>query len=235
MRLLAHALLLFLGVCPLLAQEDEPKEPRGRLAWIVAVALPEGLENPVKMRSGKDITEVILSKRSVGDPVRIPEDGFVRMVREVSNPEDPDKPLIVILAEARIPDTVDKALVILVPVKPKEGSSLLFASKVQDLAAFRGGETLYLNLSPRDILVQLGGEKIPLRKGDVKVTKAERSDNPVNKAISYSFYDPAKEKWELLSASTVAVYPTRREICIFSWDPNFDRLDYHGITFLVTE
>jgi hypothetical protein len=27
--------------------------------------------------------------------------------------------------------------------------------------------------------------------------------------------------------------PTRREICIFSWDPQYNRVDYHGITFAV--
>lgn len=233
-RLLAR-LLFFMGICPLVAQEVEKEAPRGRQACIVAVATPEGMANPAKIMTGKDITEVILSKRSVGESVKIPEDGIVRMVREVPNPKDPEKPLIEILAETHIPDTVNKALVILVPVKPKEGSAFLFASRVQDLAAFRGGETLYLNLSPRDILVKLGEENIALRKGDVRVTTAARPDKPVSKAISYSFYDLEKAKWVLLSASTIAVYPTRREICIFSWDSRFNRLDYHGISFPVVK
>ncbi len=231
-------LLILLSVCPLLAQDTdngEAKTLRGRQAWIIAVAVPEDLENPAKIMSGKDITEVTFSTRSVGDPVKITEDGFVRMVREKPNPEDDKKPLIEVLAEAHVADTVSKALIILVPTKKKDGSSLLFSSKVQDLAAFRGGETLYLNLSPMDVLVQLGEEKIPLRKGAVQVTKAPRSSEAVNKAVSYSYFDPAKDKWKLLGASTIVVQPTRREICIFSWDPNFDRIDYHGITFPMIE
>lgn len=39
---------------------------------------------------------------------------------------------------------------------------------------------------------------------------------------------------DLLRASPVVLLPTRREICIFSWDPRFGRIDYHGLTFPVS-
>lgn len=227
-------LFVLLLMCPLAAQEPgDEKKARGRLAWIVSVAIPDGIDNPSKFATGKDVTEVMLSKRSVGAPVKIPRDGLIRMVREIPDPADPTKRIYESLAEARIPESVNKALVILVPIKQNPGSSLLFATKVQDLAAFRGGDTLYMNLSPRSILVQLGTEKIPLDKGAVKVTKTPKQDKPVNMPVSYSYFDPAKEKWKLLGASTVVVRPTRREICIFSWDSRYERLDYHGITFPV--
>ena len=231
-------MLLLLGACPVLAQKAEngqAKKAGGRLAWIVSVAIPDEIDNPAKFMAGKDIAEVMLSKRSVGVPVKIPKDGLIRMVRMIPDPQDPTKQTYESLAEARIPESVNKALVILVPTKKKAGSSLLFATKVQDLAAFRGGDTLYLNLSPMSIMVQLGEEKIPLRKGETRITKAPTSAKAVNKAVSYSFFDPAKDKWKLLGASTVVVRPTRREICIFSWDSRYDRLDYHGITFPVTK
>jgi hypothetical protein len=38
----------------------------------------------------------------------------------------------------------------------------------------------------------------------------------------------------MLSASTIVLQSTRREICIFSWDVSLERVDYHGITFPVT-
>jgi hypothetical protein len=231
-------LFLLLGACPVLAQEAENgqgKIARGRQAWIVSVAIPNEIDNPAKFMAGKDLTEVTLSKRSVGDPVNIPKDGLIRMVRVIPDPEDPTKQIYESLAEASIPESVNKALVILVPIKKTAGSSLLFATKVQDLAVFRGGDTMYLNLSPRKIMVQLGSEKIPLRKGETRITQAPKSDKPENKAVSYSYHDPVKDKWKLLGASTVVVRPTRREICIFSWDSRFDRLDYHGITFPVAK
>lgn len=234
LRPLRTCLLVFLSAFPLAAQDaSDEKKARGRLAWIVSVAIPDEIDNPAKFATGKDITEVLLSKRSVGAPVKIPQDGLIRMVREIPDPEDPTKRIYESLAEARIPESVNKALVILVPIKKKAGSTLLFATKVQDLASFRGGDTLYLNLSPRSILVQLGTEKIPLEKGAVMVTKGPKQDKPVNMPVSYSYFDPAKEKWKLLGASTVVVRPTRREICIFSWDNRYERLDYHGLTFPV--
>jgi hypothetical protein len=52
-------------------------------------------------------------------------------------------------------------------------------------------------------------------------------------AVSYSYFHPEKNEWKVLSASTIVLYPTRREICIFSWDPRFKRMDYHGITLPV--
>jgi hypothetical protein len=47
------------------------------------------------------------------------------------------------------------------------------------------------------------------------------------------FQSPSDAVW--LSASTVVLQSTRREICIFSWDAGLERVDYHGITFPVTE
>lgn len=219
------------------AQETDGRQNKedGRLAWVTAVAYPDDLANPAKIMTGKDITEVTISKRSVGDPVRIGPDGVVRMIREIANEKDPGKPVIETLAQAAIPATVGKALVILVPTVPKQGSTLLFNTHVQDLAGFQGGETLYLNLSPKNMVVELGEQKTPLRKGAVVVAKAERGNKPVNKRIIYRAYNPLNQTWDLVSASTIVVHPTRREICIFSWDPRYEQLDYHGITFPVIE
>jgi len=213
-------------------ESDEKREVRGRKAWLVATVIPDDLENPVTIMVGKDLTKVTLSKRSVGDPVKVPKDGLIRMVREITDPEDPSKTVFRTLAEARVPESVNQALVIFVPVKETE-SGVLFGTKVQDLAKFTGGETLYMNLSPRNIKVILGNDVIGLRSGDLKIHEVTGLEKAVNKAISYHQFDPVKKKWKLLSASTIVLRPTRREICIFSWDPRFDRIDYHGVTFPV--
>jgi hypothetical protein len=51
--------------------------------------------------------------------------------------------------------------------------------------------------------------------------------------IRYRYFHPVENEWKMLSASTVGIMPTRREICIFSYDERFKRIDYHGITFPV--
>lgn len=231
--------LIGCGISPLLAQDadDGAREASGgRLVWIVATAIPDGLENPASVMAGEDIHEVLLSKRMAGNAVKIPADGMIRMVRQIPNPEDNSKdPVYQTLAGARIPDGVNKALMILVPRdKPAEDGSI-FRTRVQDLADFRGGDTLYLNLTTVRIAVQLGEDKIGLKPGQTRIHEARDLDQSTNKAISYHFFHPEREEWKLLSASTVVLRPTRREICIFSWDPRYKRVNYHGITFPVTQ
>lgn len=231
-------LMCLFGVASLPAQEEEGVEPakpqRGRLAWFAATAIPEGLANPVQVLIGEDLEEVMLTKRMASGPVKIPADGLVRLVRKEPNPAEPGKPAYVTLAQARIPEGVQQALLILVPAAPKEGSEVVFQVKVQDLAEFKGGDSLYLNLTTLNVAVQMGDKRLGMKPGDKVIHSAGKLEKSTNTAVSYHFFHPQQEQWKLLSASTVVMRPTRREICIFSWDPRFNRVDYHGITFPVT-
>lgn len=234
-RLLLLSLLF--GGCVLHAQENgetNPKKPAGRLAWLVATSIPENLENPVSVMSGTKISEVTLSKRSIGEPVKVPADGIIRIVRKVENPQDSSKPTYLTLAQALVPEGVEKSLIILGPAPKKAGSDLVFLTKVQNLANFKGGDYLFMNLTTLNIAVQLGEKKIGLKPGDTLINDAGSPSSATNVPVSYHFFDQAEDKWKLISASTVVVQPTRREICIFSWDPHYDRVDYHGVTFPVT-
>lgn len=214
--------------------DDQARRATGKLAWFVATAIPQDLENPVSVLIGKDLTEVTLSKRSVSEPVKIPVDGIIKIVRQVPNPADPAKPAYLTLAQARIPEGMNKALIILIPAKKSE-SGLLYHCKVQTLAKFKGGDYLYLNLSPMNIAVQMGDTKIALKPGSTTIHEASSLTKSTNTPVSYHYFNAKQEKWRLLSASTIVMRPTRREICIFSWDPRFERVDYHGVTFPVTQ
>ena len=61
--------------------------------------------------------------------------------------------------QAKIPESVREALIILVPL-PKPEGDLIFRAKVQDLAAFKGGDRLFINLSDSQIRVRLGDTKV---------------------------------------------------------------------------
>jgi hypothetical protein len=215
-------------------QEKEKKKKTGRLAWIVATGIPDDIENPVTVMTGKDLTKVRLSKRSPSQPVKIPKSGIIRIVKQVPNPEKPSEFMYETLAQAKISEDVKKAMIILVPLAKKKDSSLVFQTSVKDLAGFRGGESLYINLSKIDVAVRLGGKALELKPGNIKVHSVRGVGKPTNMTISYHFMHPTLKKWKLISASTVVVRPTRREICIFSWDPRFKRLNYHGVTFPLT-
>ena len=231
-------LLVIFSGCLLQAQQtgdSKPEKPEGRLAWLVATSIPGSLENPVSVMSGAEISQVTLSKRSIGEPVKVPADGMIRLVRKVDNPKEPTKPGYLILAQAQVPDGVEKSLIILGPVPKKEGSDLVFLTKIQSLANFKGGDSLFMNLTSLKIAVQLGDKKIGLNPGDSSICEAEPLTAAIATPISFHFWDVTEDKWKIISASTVVVQPTRREICIFSWDAEFDRIDYHGVTFPVTQ
>lgn len=227
---------LCLAVCaasPLVAQEDagaESRQPQGRVAWFVYTSMPEGLENPVSVMSGKDVSQLILSKLSPSDPVKIPADGVLRIVRKVEPPKDPAKPEFLTLAKATVPEDVSKAMIILMPVA-KNPNGLIFQTKVQDLAALKGGDSMFLNMTNLKIGIELGKSKIQIDPGKVEIHNPLGSSKSVSLPIRLSYFHPERKEWAMITASTVALYSTRRELCIFNWDARFNRVDYESITF----
>jgi hypothetical protein len=217
------------------AQEEETsviEETRGRTAWFVSTSMPEGMENPVTLMIGKDISELMLSKRSPSVPVKIPGDGILKLVRKVDPPPVDGKPAYLTVAQVMVPEGVKQALVILSPAE-KNPQGLLWETKVMDLAVFKGGSWLFLNTTPLKVGVDMGGKKLEIAPGESMVFGDGIKTEPVNMTIRYFFHHPKKSEWKIISASTVAIYPNRREICIFSWDKRYQRMDYHGITLSV--
>jgi hypothetical protein len=233
-------LCLILGLLTestLFAQDNgtvEPAKPKGRVAWFVYSSMPAGLENPVSVMAGKDISQVLLSKLSPSDPVKVPADGIIRIVRKIENPKDPEKPEYLTLAQAIVPETVSAAMIILVPVA-ENPEGLLFHAKVQDLAAMRGGDTMFLNITNLQIGIELGEKKFIVAPGQGKIHNPLGTKKSASLPISLSFFHPDRKEWDLITASTVALYSTRRELCIFTWDSQFKRVDFESITFPTIE
>jgi len=226
--------LIILILCmsfPVAAQEgDEKKQARGRVVYFACTGIPENLENPVLVRSGKKIIKLDISRRMASDAVKIPASGIIEWVVKSDKPDgDPYLPI----ARAKVPPGMTKALVILVPRKKPKGT-LLFTSAVQDLASFSGGDYLFINLSPTAVRVKLGEKKMLIKSGKRSVYKASGLKKSKNLPVKYACMDTRKKQWKLLSASTIVLRPTRREICIFHWDAKHQRVNYHGITFPVT-
>lgn len=109
----------------------------------------------------------------------------------------------------------------------------MFGAKVQSLAGFKGGDWLYLNLTNADIGIELGASRMIVKPGAVSIQGAPNLAEAVNMPISYNYRAPGDDEWKLITSSTVVVMPTRREICVFSADPKFGRISYHGVTFPV--
>jgi len=215
------------------SSEREPRAARGRLAWIVYTSMPEGVANPVTVMTGRDILEVALSKRSPSEPVRIPQDGILKIVRESDQPAGSGQTPYLTLAQAYVPEGVNRALIILMPASQPRGD-LIFNAKVQDLAKFKGGDWMFLNLTNVQVGVDMGQTSMVMKPGQIQIYDASASAGAELMPIRYRYFHPVQEEWKMLSASTIGIVPTRREICIFSIDPRFQRIEYHGITFPVS-
>ncbi len=83
---------------------------------------------------------------------------------------------------------------------------------------------------------------IRVRLGDTKVTVAPRQANiyespkllePANMPVIYEFYHPEQKEWKILTASTVVLRPTRREICVFNNGTRLGTIKKYGILFPV--
>ncbi len=223
------------GLLPLTAQNDavEPtKKQAGRTAWFACLGLPDNLENPVKVLGGQEMIDVELSKFMTSAAVKIPADGIIRIVRQVPDPANQDKTKLLILAEAKIPENVREALIILAPVSKPE-ADLVFKCMVQDLASFKGGDRLYINLSDTNIAVQLGETNVAVPALQAKIYSSPALTEPKNMPITYRFYHPQEEKWKMFSASTIVVRPTRREIYIFNNGTRLGNIKKHSILFPV--
>ncbi len=238
MKIVISCLCLGLSASSLLqAQIDgtaAPGKANGRMAWFVHTSLPDGLENPVSVLVGESVIQVMLSKFAPSDPVKIPADGILRIVRKVANPKDPLKPGYLTIGLATVPATVSRALVILMPAD-KNPDGLLFRTNVQDLAAMQGGDTMFLNMTKLNIGIELGSAKFVVSPGQRKIHDALGTAQSVSLPIRLSYLDPSRKEWEMITASTVALYATRREMCVFNWDAKFNRVDYESITLPAIE
>ncbi|HCL96834.1 MAG TPA: hypothetical protein DHW77_03640 [Verrucomicrobiales bacterium] len=221
------------GVLPLTAQVDsggiKPRKP-GRVAWFACTSLPKGFENPCKVMTDKSVAELEIPRYMASDPVKIPKDGIIRIVREVPDPDEPEKIKYLVLAEAKIPGNVRQALIVLIPL-PEPRGDLLFTAMVQDLARFKGGDRMFINLSNTDIRVKLGSTKVLVAPKKVNIYQATKLTKPTNVPIMYEFYHPDHKKWRLLTASTVVLRPTRREINIFNEGTRIGNIRKHKVLF----
>ena len=210
-----------------------PPKISGRKAWILCTAIPYGVPNPASVMVGEEIHQITLSIRHMSDPFPVRGDGIVRMVKQVPNPDQPDVPAYETIAQATVPKNVEKALIILAPKPSNDGTKLVYISKVLDLKDFKGGDYLYLNLSPRSVGVTLGEVRHVLKPGELKIQGNREITAATNKMFSMHYHSPEEDKWKMIVATTVVVQPTRREICIFHWDAKQSRIDYRGATFPV--
>ncbi len=211
------------------SSEKGSSQAKGRTAWIVTTHLPELINNPITLEMGEKTKELAVSKRSVSEPFEIPEDGLIRIIQKTENAGETTTRE---LAKFQISDGVMNTLVILIPDLTDEKKPI-FQVKTQDLSSFKPGGWLFFNGSQHRVKVEFGEETMILGPGDLNPQHPTAQGESLKIAMSFSAAGDAPEKWKMIGSSSVAIYESRREICIFHWDKSHERMDYHGITFSV--
>jgi hypothetical protein len=208
------------------------KKKMGRRTWIIATSLPDGVKSPVTVLAGGKLSEVRLSKRSVGTSIKVPQDGIIRVVNPIVSAAG--ETTYETLASMMVPEGVRESLIVLAPaaiLKPP----LKFKSKVIDLDKFRGGNALFVNLTTLEIGVILGSKKTSIKTGQIGIVDIGGFSGSKSVPVSYYYRSPKQKKWNLISASTVPLRSSLREILIFSYNTELGQIGYHGMSFHVSK
>ena len=230
---IVHLLCLLPAVGAPSREKGPDGEKHGRLAWFIQTSIPEDVENPVKVMLGNDIQLVTLSNRVASAPVEIPDNGVLRLVKEIPDPRGKGKVTYVTLAKAVVPKEVNKALVIMTPVAHRPGRGIRFLTRVQALDRFNGGDFMYINLTNAIIRIEIGDDKIQMKPGALKIHRVAKAKKLVSVPYRYSFYHAKKRRWMPLNGSMAISSVTRREVLIFTVNPQTGRIRSKGITFPV--
>lgn len=217
-------------------QTTPPAEPEvaGRKVWIVATTMPEGVENPLPVMAGETVHMVRMHLRAMGSAIPIDETGLVRAVKPITAPDG--KITYQELSRSVVPEDVREALIVLVP-KAKDSEGLLFSSKVIDLSKFKEGGTLYVNLVKTKIGITIGEHKTVVKPGGMEFINPLEGEDKAVLPVRF-FYEIPKEpdaEWKLMTSSKMAIFKSRREICIFYYNEEIQNVDFRGIPFMTPQ
>lgn len=213
------------------APTQEKPEIEGRRVWIVATSLPKDMENPLPVMTGETMHKVRMHLRAMGSAIPIDETGLVRAVKPITDPDG--KITYQDLSRSLVPEGVREALIVLVP-KAKDSEGLRFNSRVIDLSKFKEGGTLYVNLVKTKIGITIGEHKTVVKPGGMEFINPLDGEDKAVLPVRF-FYEIPKEsdaEWKLMTSSKMAIFKSRREICIFFYNEEIENVDFRGIPFM---
>lgn len=217
------------------AQEaaGETKGPSRGVRFVCA-AIAKGTPEVLKIRAKTSLAEVPLSVRSPGDYFQTGEDGAIALGMETGDKDRPLRPL----ALAKMPDGMTRATAILFPCDPQPDGTCYRVLLVDD-ASLKGGDVYLLNTLRDRCAMKLDGETVMLESGKPRIHRTKGSAEVHNAPVSISVEkkDPAtgKPTWDLISASTWRLMPTRVEICVIYLNQEYQRPALKGLTIYMDQ
>jgi hypothetical protein len=208
------------------------KKDTKRQAWILATSLPDAIESPLNILAGGKVSELKISKRTVGAQMDVPQDGIIQVVKSPDPEQGKASP--VVLASVKIPEEFKDSLIILVP-DATLNPPLIFKSHIVDLNRFPNGHGLFVNLTAYEIGVVVGDRLTSVLPDQYGIVQISGLEGMKSLSISYKYRMPKDEDWNLISASSISQNQSTREILIFSYDKELSQIGYHGMNFNINE
>jgi hypothetical protein len=195
----------------------------------VCAAIAEGTPEILQLVSKKGLMDVPLSVRSPGSLFAIPTDGVIRLGLKTENKEHP----FTTLAIATMPDGATHATAILLPVEnPPDGTR--YRMILIDDKSITGGDVYFLNTLKQRCLVRLDDKQFILTGGKPIIHHTDRNKEAFNASVAIKVERSEKSEapgWNLITASTWRLMPTRIEVCLIYLNSDYQRPALKGLTF----
>jgi len=182
--------------------------------------------------SDKKLHKIPIHLRSIGNAVPVDETGLVCAVKEITDENGEINYLN--HSQSTVPEGLQEPLIVLEP-KTDENDGLKFRSKVIDLSKFKKGGCLYINLTSTKIGITIGDHKTVVTTGGMKFINPldqQKKNDVLPVRFFYEVPKESKDEWKLMTSSKMAIYESRREICIFYYNEAIENVDFRGIPFM---
>ena len=195
----------------------------------VCVGIAKGTPEILQLVSKKGLMDVPLSVRSPGSLFAIPTDGVIRLGVKTENKEHP----FTTLAIATMPDGASHATAILFPAEnPTDGTC--YRMLLIDDKSLTGGDVYFINTLKQRCSVRLDDKQFMLTSGKPIIHHSGRNQEAFNAPVAISVERSIKSAasgWDLITASTWRLLPTRIEVCLIYLNSDYQRPALKGLTF----
>lgn len=226
-------LTAFLGESSAQRSSREAREPSRGVRFVCA-AIAANTPDLLKFASGDALIEVQLSTRSPGPLFPVGEDGLIQLGVETGNDTNPFRPL----ARSRMPEGMRRAIAILLP-REERPDGTCYDVLLIDENKIGGGDVYFLNTLPHRCIVKLDDNTLHLESGNSLIHRTRGRQQTHNSSVAIGVErilpESGDSSWDMISASTWRLMPTRAEICIIYLNHEYQRPALKGLTLFIEQ
>lgn len=217
---LLAVLLISTAISP--AQPEQVRIP----ACFYAFDYATGHETVFCMTNAGEESEIILSRANIVGPIHtVMTDGVIQLHAH-GEPDANGEPTRIPVASARVPNGIDRALIVLLPNAPDAPTPYRAIAFDHNHRAFPLGTYRILNLSAFPVRGAIGSQRVAVQPGQ-KADLALRGQPGSVVPVRFEYFE--NESWALLTETRSAVREDRRWLLCLYRDPANGRFNMRSI------